>query len=60
MFLLALGILNWRFNDAHVTDYYFYTLCKIVERMGFHKSRQKGSHIRYVHGDGRKATIARR
>ena len=35
----------------------FTQLCKIVERMGFHKTRQKGSHIRYVHGDGRKVTI---
>jgi len=25
--------------------------------MGFYKTRQKGSHIRYVHADGRKTTI---
>ena len=25
--------------------------------MGFYKTRQKGSHIRYVHIDGRKTTI---
>lgn len=35
----------------------FTHLCKIVERMGFHKTRQKGSHIRYVHNDGRKTTV---
>jgi predicted RNA binding protein YcfA (HicA-like mRNA interferase family) len=35
----------------------FIQLCKIVERMGFYKTRQKGSHIRYVHTDGRKTTI---
>ena len=35
----------------------FTQLCKIVEKMGFYKTRQKGSHIRYVHKDGRKATV---
>ena len=35
----------------------FTQLCKIIERMGFYKTRQKGSHIRYVHIDGRKTTI---
>ena len=25
--------------------------------MGFYKTRQKGSHIRYVHDDGRKTTV---
>ena len=25
--------------------------------MGFRKTRQKGSHIRYAHPDGRKTTI---
>jgi predicted RNA binding protein YcfA (HicA-like mRNA interferase family) len=35
----------------------FTQLCKIVEKMGFYKTRQKGSHIRYVHMDGRKTTI---
>ena len=35
----------------------FTHLCRAVERMGFHKTRQKGSHIRYIHTDGRKATI---
>ena len=35
----------------------FTQLCKVVEKMGFYKTRQKGSHIRYVHSDGRKTTI---
>jgi len=35
----------------------FTQLCRIVERMGFNKSRQKGSHIRYAHADGRKTTV---
>jgi len=35
----------------------FTQLCRIVERLGFHKTRQKGSHIRYAHADGRKTTI---
>jgi predicted RNA binding protein YcfA (HicA-like mRNA interferase family) len=35
----------------------FTQLCKIVEKMGFYKTRQKGSHIRYVHPDGRKTTV---
>ena len=35
----------------------FTQLCRIVERMGFNKSRQKGSNIRYAHADGRKTTV---
>jgi len=35
----------------------FTQLCKIVEKMGFYNTRQKGSHIRYVHSDGRKTTV---
>lgn len=35
----------------------FTQLCKIVEKMGFKNTRQKGSHIRYAHNDGRKTTI---
>lgn len=35
----------------------FTQLCKIIESMGFYKSRQKGSHIRYIHIDGRKTTV---
>ena len=32
-------------------------MCKIVERLGFQKVHQVGSHIRYIHLDGRKTTI---
>lgn len=32
-------------------------LCKIVEKLGFMKVHQVGSHVRYVHSDGRKTTI---
>ncbi len=32
-------------------------LCKIVEKLGFVKVHQVGSHVRYVHEDGRKTTI---
>ena len=35
----------------------FTELIKIVQKMGFCKARQKGSHIRYAHPDGRKTTI---
>jgi predicted RNA binding protein YcfA (HicA-like mRNA interferase family) len=35
----------------------FTQLCRIVEKMGFQKTRQKGSHIRHAHSDGRKTTI---
>jgi len=35
----------------------FIELMKRVENMGFEKIRQKGSHVRYVHSDGRKTTI---
>jgi len=35
----------------------FIQICRIVERIGFYKTRQKGSHIRYAHTDGRKTTI---
>jgi len=35
----------------------FTQLCRIVEKMGFIRTRQKGSHIRYAHPDGRKTTI---
>uniref|UniRef100_UPI0040566F6C type II toxin-antitoxin system HicA family toxin n=1 Tax=Candidatus Electrothrix sp. TaxID=2170559 RepID=UPI0040566F6C len=35
----------------------FTELRKIVQRMGLQKTRQKGSHIRYAHADGRKTTI---
>lgn len=32
-------------------------MCKLVEKLGFQKVRQVGSHIRYIHPDGRKTTI---
>jgi predicted RNA binding protein YcfA (HicA-like mRNA interferase family) len=32
-------------------------LCKLVEKLGFQKVHQVGSHVRYVHPDGRKTTI---
>ena len=35
----------------------FRDLIKRVKRMGFVPVRQKGSHIRFVHPDGRKTTI---
>ena len=31
--------------------------CRIVEKLGFQKVHQVGSHVRYVHPDGRKTTI---
>ena len=35
----------------------FRDLINRVEKLGFYKVRQKGSHIRFVHPDGRKTTI---
>jgi predicted RNA binding protein YcfA (HicA-like mRNA interferase family) len=35
----------------------FRDLIRLVERLGFARVRQKGSHIRFVHVDGRKTTI---
>ncbi|RLC18725.1 MAG: hypothetical protein DRI57_08030 [Deltaproteobacteria bacterium] len=35
----------------------FAELRKRVKKLGFRKVRQKGSHIRFVHPDGRKTTI---
>jgi len=32
-------------------------LCKIVEKLGFEKIHQVGSHVRYFHPDGRKTVI---
>lgn len=32
-------------------------LCKIIEKLGFKKVHQVGSHARYFHSDGRKTTI---
>jgi predicted RNA binding protein YcfA (HicA-like mRNA interferase family) len=35
----------------------FRVLMQKVKRLGFTPVRQKGSHIRFVHPDGRKTTI---
>ena len=35
----------------------FRNLIQKVKKLGFEKLRQKGSHIRFVHSDGRKTTI---
>ncbi|BBO81320.1 type II toxin-antitoxin system HicA family toxin [Desulfosarcina ovata] len=35
----------------------FKQLIKRVEKLGFQRVRQRGSHIRFVHPDGRKTTI---
>ena len=32
-------------------------LCKLVEKLGFEKLHQKGSHIRYKHSDGRVTVV---
>ncbi len=32
-------------------------LCKIVEKIGFKKVHQVGSHVRYIHSDGRKTVV---
>lgn len=32
-------------------------LAKILEKLGFEQTRQRGSHIRFVHPDGRKTTV---
>ena len=32
-------------------------LCKILEKSGFQKVHQVGSHIRYIHPDGRKTVV---
>ncbi len=33
-------------------------MCKILEKLGFEKVHQVGSHARYVHSDGRKTVIS--
>lgn len=35
----------------------FRDLIRRITRLGFKRVRQKGSHIRFVHPDGRKTTI---
>ena len=42
---------------THVPSISFRTLIKRVKELGFEPARQKGSHIRFVHADGRKTTI---
>ena len=32
-------------------------MCKILEMLGFQKVYQVGSHVRYVHPDGRKTVV---
>lgn len=32
-------------------------ICKIVEKLGFEKIHQTGSHVRYFHPDGRKTVV---
>ena len=32
-------------------------LCALVEHLGFQRVHQVGSHVRYVHPDGRRTTI---
>ena len=32
-------------------------MCKIIEKIGFEKIHQVGSHVRYVHPDGRKTVV---
>jgi len=32
-------------------------LLRILEKLGFQQARQKGSHIRLIHPDGRKTTV---
>lgn len=33
-------------------------MCKLLEKLGFQKIHQVGSHIRYIHPDGRKTVVA--
>jgi predicted RNA binding protein YcfA (HicA-like mRNA interferase family) len=32
-------------------------MCKILEMLGFQKVHQVGSHVRYIHPDGRKTVV---
>ncbi|MCL7414348.1 MAG: type II toxin-antitoxin system HicA family toxin [ANME-2 cluster archaeon] len=32
-------------------------MCKVLEKLGFEKIHQVGSHARYVHVDGRKTVV---
>ena len=33
-------------------------MCKLVEKLGFQRVHQVGSHIRYIHLDGRKTVVS--
>ena len=33
------------------------TICKALKELGFEFVRQKGSHLRFAHPDGRKTTV---
>ncbi|KAB2941645.1 MAG: YcfA-like protein [Candidatus Methanoperedens nitroreducens] len=33
-------------------------MCKILEKLGFKKIHQVGSHVRYVHFDGRRTVVS--
>ena len=35
----------------------FKNLIRKIQKLGFQQIRQKGSHIRFIHPDGRKTTI---
>lgn len=32
-------------------------MCKLIEKIGFQKVHQRGSHVRYIHNDGRKTLL---
>ncbi len=32
-------------------------VCRLLDRLGFHAVRQRGSHIQYRHADGRGTTV---
>ncbi|HLD73023.1 MAG TPA: type II toxin-antitoxin system HicA family toxin [Candidatus Nanoarchaeia archaeon] len=32
-------------------------MCKLVEKLGFQKVHQVGSHVRYFHPDGKKTVV---
>ena len=42
---------------THLPNITFKHLIKIVEKLGFKRVRQKGSHIRFEHPNGRRTTI---
>lgn len=32
-------------------------MCKLIEKLGFQKAHQIGSHSRYIHPDGRRTVV---